>query len=179
MSVTTRRAAVALAVAATAGLAAVASAATRHPATTVVKAAHNSHQNKQIVVDAHGNTLYRLTGDTPRHVLCTHRRVMGLDCLLIWKPVTMRSSSTSAIKAGAGVSGALTLLRRARNSYQVVLRGMPLYTFTGDSRRGDVNGEGIRSFGGVWHTVPASTRRTTSTPAPMPTPTTTYPTTPY
>ncbi len=179
MSVTRRRAAVTLAVAATAGLAAVSSAATRHPATTVVKAAHNSHQNKQIVVDAHGNTLYRLTGDTPRHVLCTHRRVMGLDCLVIWKPLTVRSSSTSAIKAGSGVSGALTLLRRARNSYQVVLRGMPLYTYVGDSRRGDVNGEGIRSFGGVWHTVPASTRRTTSTPAPMPTPTTTYPTTPY
>jgi predicted lipoprotein with Yx(FWY)xxD motif len=179
MSMTRRRAAVALAVAATAGLAAVSSAATRHPATTVVKAAHNSHQNKQIVVDVHGNTLYRLTGDTPRHVLCTHRRVMGLDCLVIWKPVTVRSSSTSAIKAGSGVSGALTLLRRARNSYQVVLRGMPLYTYAGDSRQGDVNGEGIRSFGGVWHTVPASTRRTTTTPAPMPTPTTTYPTTPY
>ena len=179
MSVTRRRAAVTLAVAATAGLAAVSSAATRHPATTVVKAAHNSHQNKQIVVDVHGNTLYRLTGDTPRHVLCTHRRVMGLDCLVIWKPLTVRSSSTSAIKAGSGVSGALTLLRRARNSYQVVLRGMPLYTYVGDSRRGDVHGEGIRSFGGVWHTVPASTRRTTSTPAPMPTPTTTYPTTPY
>jgi predicted lipoprotein with Yx(FWY)xxD motif len=179
MSVTRRRAAVALAVAATAGLAAVASAAPRHPATTVVKAAHNSHQNKQIVVNVHGNTLYRLTGDTTRHVLCTHRRVQGLDCLVIWKPLTVRSSSTSAIKAGSGVSGALTLLRRARNSYQVVLRGMPLYTYIGDSRRGDVNGEGIRSFGGVWHTVPASTRRTTPTPAPMPTPTTTYPTTPY
>jgi hypothetical protein len=68
MSVIRRRAAVTLAVAATAGLAAVASAATRHPATTVVKAAHNSHQNKQIVVDAHGNTLYRLTGDTPGHL---------------------------------------------------------------------------------------------------------------
>jgi len=60
--------------------------------------------------------------------------------------------------AGSGVSGALTLLRRGRNSYQVVLRGMPLYTYVGDSRRSDVNGEGIRSFGGVWHTVPASTR---------------------
>lgn len=179
MSVTRRWAAVALAVAATAGLAAVASAVTRHPATTVVKAAHNSHQNKQIVVNVHGATLYRLTGDTPRHVLCTHRRVNGLDCLVIWKPLTVRSSSTSAIKAGPGVSGALTLLRRARNSYQVVLRGMPLYTYAGDSRPGDVNGEGIRSFGGVWHTVPASTRRATSTPAPMPTPTTTYPTKPY
>ncbi|MDX6659980.1 MAG: hypothetical protein QOJ55_802, partial [Solirubrobacteraceae bacterium] len=138
MSVTRRWSAVALAVATTAGLVAVASAAT-HPATTVVKAAHNTHQNKQIVVNVHGTTLYRLTGDTPRHVLCTHRLVRGLDCLVIWKPLTVRSSSTSAIKAGTGVSGALTLLRRARNSYQVVLRGMPLYTYIGDSRRGDVN----------------------------------------
>ena len=177
MSVTRRWSAAALAVAATAGLVAVASAATRHPATKVVQAAHNTRQNKQIVVNAHGITLYRLTGDSPRHVLCTHRRVNGLDCLVIWKPLTVRSSSTSAIKAGTGVSGKLTLLRRARNSYQVVLRGMPLYTYIGDSRRGDVNGEGIRSFGGVWHTVPASTQRATSTPAPMPTPT--YPTTPY
>ena len=177
MSVTRRWSAAALAVAATAGLVAVASAATRHPATTVVQAAHNTRQNKQIVVTAHGITLYRLTGDSPRHVLCTHRRVNGLDCLVIWKPLTVRSSSTSAIKAGTGVSGKLTLLRRARNSYQVVLRGMPLYTYIGDSRRGDVNGEGIRSFGGVWHTVPASTQRATSKPAPMPTPT--YPTTPY
>ena len=182
MSMRSRRAAAALALAALAGLAAIAGLAAVSSATTrttVVKAAHNSHQNKQIVVNVHGTTLYRLTGDTPRHVLCTHRRVNGLDCLVIWKPLTVRSSSTSAIKAGTGVTGALTLLRRARNSYQVVLRGMPLYTYIGDSRRGDVNGEGIRSFGGVWHTVPASTRRTTTTPAPMPTPTTTYPTTPY
>jgi predicted lipoprotein with Yx(FWY)xxD motif len=177
MSVTRRHAAAALALAAVAGLPAIASGVTR---TTVVKAAHNSHQNKTIVVNVHGTTLYRLTGDTPRHVLCTHRLVRGLDCLVIWKPLTVRSSSTSAIKAGTGVSGALTLLRRARNSYQVVLRGMPLYTYIGDSRRGDVNGEGIRSFGGVWHTVPASTRRATTTPSPTTTsPTMTYPTTGY
>jgi len=177
MSVTRRCAAAALVLAAIAGLSAVASAVTR---TTVVKAAHNARQNKEIVVNVHGTTLYRLTGDTPRHVLCTHRLVKGLDCLVIWKPLTVRSSSTSAIKAGTGVSGALTLLRRARNSYQVVLRGMPLYTYVGDSRRGDVNGEGIRSFGGVWHTVPASTRRATTTPSPTTTaPMTTYPTSGY
>ena len=62
------------------------------------------------------------------------------------------------------------LFRRARNSYQVTLRGIPLYTFAGDSHRGDVNGEGIRSFGGTWHTVPASTRASTPTPTPAPTP---------
>jgi len=174
MSVTHRQVALALALAATGGLAAASAGLASTTPTTVVKAAHNSHQNKTIVVNARGVTLYRLTGDTPRHLKCTHKLVGGLDCLSIWKPLTVRSSSTSKIKAGTGVTGKLGLFRRARNSYQVTLRGIPLYTFAGDSHRGDVNGEGIRSFGGTWHTVPASTRASTpmpmSTPTPMPSP---------
>jgi predicted lipoprotein with Yx(FWY)xxD motif len=166
MSVSRRQAALGLALVATGGLAVATGVVAKPQAKSVVKSAHNAHQNKQIVVDTHGNTLYRLTGDTPRHLKCTHTLVNGLDCLTIWKPLTVSSSSTSAIKAGSGVSGTLGLVRRARNSYQVTLRGMPLYTFIRDARKGDVAGEGIRSFGGVWHTVPASTRRVTSTPPP-------------
>ena len=176
MSLTRRHAALALALAATGGLVAAASGVAATPQrTTVVKSAHNSHQNKQIVVNASGVTLYLLTGDTPRHLKCTHKLVGGLDCLSIWKPLTVRSSSTSAIKAGSGVSGKLGLFRRARNSYQVTLRGIPLYAFAGDSHRGDVNGENIHSFHGVWHTVPASTRAANPTPAPTPMPTPGYP----
>jgi len=125
-----------------------------------------------IVVDAHGATLYRLKPETTRHLLCK-----SSTCLAIWKPLTVRSSSTSKIKAGPGVTGSLGLLRRARNSYQVTLRGLPLYTFAGDSRRGDDNGEKIHSFGGTWFSVPASTR--SASPAPTaPSPTTTAPTYP-
>jgi predicted lipoprotein with Yx(FWY)xxD motif len=178
MSLTRRHAALALALTATGGLVAAASGVAATPQrTTVVKSAHNSKQNKNIVVNTRGVTLYLLTGDTPRHLKCTHKLVGGLDCLSIWKPLTVRSSSTSAIKAGSGVSGKLGLFRRARNSYQVTLRGIPLYTFAGDSHRGDVNGENIHSFHGVWHTVPASTRAANPTPAPtpMPTPTPGYP----
>jgi predicted lipoprotein with Yx(FWY)xxD motif len=175
MSLTRRHAALALALAATGGLVATTSVLAKTHQTTVVKSAHNSHQNKQIVVNASGVTLYLLTGDTPRHLKCTHKLVGGLDCLSIWKPLTVRSSSTSAIKAGSGVSGKLGLFRRARNSFQVTLRGIPLYTFAGDSHRGDVNGENIHSFHGVWHTVPASTRAANPTPAPTPMPTPGYP----
>jgi predicted lipoprotein with Yx(FWY)xxD motif len=166
-----RSAVLALVLAATGALVVLPSAmATRHR-TTVVKAAHNAHLNKQIVVDARSMTLYRLKPETPRHLLCASQR-----CLAVWKPLTVRSSSTSAIKAGPGVTGRLGLLRRGRNSYQVTLRGMPLYRYTGDSSRGDANGENIASFGGTWHAVPASTTtRTTPPTMPAPTPTPTYP----
>jgi predicted lipoprotein with Yx(FWY)xxD motif len=176
MSVTGRRAALALALAAAGGVIAAAPGLARDTRTTVVKAAHNARQNKQIVVNARGMTLYLLTGDAPRHLKCTHRLVGGLDCLTIWKPLTVRTSSTSRIKAGPGVTGRLGLVKRAKNSYQVTLRGIPLYTYVGDSRRGDVNGEGIRSFGGTWHTLPASTRSPSTKPptTTMP-PTTSYP----
>lgn len=173
MSLRRRQVALGSALTLAAGLAVVA-AASGVSQTTVVKAAHNAKQNKQIVVNAHGRTLYLLTGDTPKHLKCTHKRVGGLDCLVIWSPLTVRSSSTSKIKAGSGVTGKLGLFKRARNSYQVTLRGIPLYTYVGDSRGGDVNGEGIHSFHGVWHTVAASTHSTTSTPPP----TTTAPTYP-
>jgi predicted lipoprotein with Yx(FWY)xxD motif len=172
MSLTRRQAALGLALAATGGLVAAASgvAATPHR-TTVVKSAHNSMQNKNIVVNARGVTLYRLTGDTARHPKCTHKLVGGLDCLTIWVPLTRTSSSTAKIKAGPGVTGTLGLFKRAKNSYQVTLRGMPLYTFAPDNgKKGAVGGEGIHSFHGVWHTVPASTRATNPTPTPAPTP---------
>ena len=171
MSVTRRKAALGLALAATGGLVAAASGVAAAPhRTTVVKSAHNSMQNKNIVVDTHGVTLYRLTGDTSAHSKCTHKLVNGLDCLKIWKPLTVRSSSTSTIKTGSGVSGSLGLFRRAKNSYQVTLRGMPLYTFAADNGKGDVYGENIHSFGGIWHTVAASTRAPTPAPTPSPTP---------
>jgi predicted lipoprotein with Yx(FWY)xxD motif len=172
MSLTRRHAALGLALAATGGLVAAASgvAATPHR-TTVVKSAHNSNQNKNIVVNARGATLYRLTGDTASHPKCTHKPVGGLDCLTIWVPLTRTSSSTSKIKAGPGVTGTLGLFKRAKNSYQVTLRGMPLYTYAPDNgRRGAVTGEGIHSFHGVWHTVVASTRAANPTPTPAPTP---------
>ena len=39
-----------------------------------------------------------------------------------------------------------------------------------DNGKGDVNGENIHSFGGIWHTVAASTRAPTPAPTPSPTP---------
>jgi hypothetical protein len=39
---------------------------------------------------------------------------------------------------------------------QVTAAGLVLYRFSGDSKAGQANGEGISSFGGTWHAVKES-----------------------
>jgi hypothetical protein len=48
---------------------------------------------------------------------------------------------------------------------QVTADGAPLYYFSGDSAAGQVNGQGIKSFGGVWYAVQASGQPLKSTAA--------------
>jgi Secreted repeat of unknown function len=49
---------------------------------------------------------------------------------------------------------------------QVTAEGAPLYYFSGDSAAGQVNGQGLKSFGGIWHAVQASGQPLTSAAAP-------------
>jgi hypothetical protein len=62
---------------------------------------------------------------------------------------------------------------------QATANGDPLYRFSKDTGPGDAKGEGLSSFGGVWHVVhaggPGEVTPTTGTPAtvsPSTTPTT-------
>jgi predicted lipoprotein with Yx(FWY)xxD motif len=122
--------------------------------TRVVGAASNSTLRETVVVDAHGRTLYALHPESTHHLLCkTHA------CLQAWPPLTVHSGNVK-LTAGHGVEGHLGLLRRGNGKWQVTLRGMPLYRFSGDSMQGEANGEGIKSFGGTWHAVTAQTKST-------------------
>jgi predicted lipoprotein with Yx(FWY)xxD motif len=132
--------------------------------TPTLSASHNSMLNKTIVVDARGRTLYALSPETVHHLLCRSHA-----CLEIWRPVTVRSRAV-ALHAAHGVEGHLALLKRSDGKLQVTLRGLPLYRFSGDSANGEANGDGIRSFGGRWHVVPAKPAQapppTMSSPSP-------------
>jgi predicted lipoprotein with Yx(FWY)xxD motif len=114
----------------------------------IVRATHNDAQKKTIVVDAKGLTLYRLSPETGKHLLCK-----SSACVSFWPPLTVGSRSAKLV-AGSGVHGKLGLIRRGYR-YQVTLGGKPLYRYSGDSGKGKVNGEGVVSFGGTWHTVAA------------------------
>jgi predicted lipoprotein with Yx(FWY)xxD motif len=133
-------------------------------ATRVLGAASSPALRETIVVDSHGRTLYALRPETTRHLLCRSRA-----CLEVWLPLTVRSASVR-VTAGHGVEGRLGLLHRS-GKWQVTLRGMPLYRFSGDSAKGEANGEGIRSFGGVWHAVRAG-KKPAAPPTTPPTPST-------
>jgi predicted lipoprotein with Yx(FWY)xxD motif len=136
-----------------------------------VRSASNATLRTNVVVNLQGHTLYALSPETSRHLLCK-----STACLHLWPPLTV-SFATAKLKAGAGVQGRLGLVRRGSKSFQVTLRGMPLYRFAGDRGRDESHGQGIESFGGRWHAVTASSAApaqpmqpssTESAPAPTP-----------
>ena len=104
---------------------------------------------KTIVVEAkRGMTLYYLTGDTKA------RKCKNSTCTGLWPPLTVKSLHTKVTK-GKGIIGKLTVFKRPDGKFQVALRGKPLYRYAGDSAKGQANGEGLVSFGGTWHAMPA------------------------
>lgn len=94
-----------------------------------------------------GRTLYMLTADSASSSAC------DASCAQIWTPL----ATTGSPAAGSGVQAALLgTITRSDGSKQVTYGGHPLYTFSGDSGSGQVNGEGIMSFGGTWYVLATS-----------------------
>jgi predicted lipoprotein with Yx(FWY)xxD motif len=122
--------------------------------------ASNATLSEQVVVNAQGRTLYALSPETAKHLLCKTS-----ECFRHWPPLTVGSASTK-LKAGAGVQGHLAILRRSNGMLQVTLRGLPLYRYSGDGAKGQANGEGIKSFGGTWHAAGATSSAKATQPTP-------------
>lgn len=117
------------------------SSSTSTPATTgsavTIKTATMTVKGKSItaLVSSKGLTLYYNTSDTTSSV-CSG------GCASAWPPILSTSTPSSA----TSLPGTLSLLTDANGS-QVTYNGHPLYTYSGDSAPGQINGEGI---GGVW-----------------------------
>ncbi len=133
---------------------------------TTVSSASNAKLGEQLVVEAHGRTLYALSPETTHHLLCK-----SSECIKFWPPLTVRSHNTK-LTAGSGVHGRLALLRRANGTWQVTLGGLPLYRYSGDHASGEANGQHIHSFGGTWHVISATGGASPATPATPTTPAT-------
>jgi predicted lipoprotein with Yx(FWY)xxD motif len=58
------------------------------------------------------------------------------------------------VAAGTRPKGPVKLgtIKRPEGRIQVTYKGMPVYTYFGDRRKGEANGEGLRDVG-VWHAV--------------------------
>jgi predicted lipoprotein with Yx(FWY)xxD motif len=158
------------------GLAALLAASALAAGTVTIGSASNAKLNEKVLVNAQRRTLYVLTPETAKHLLCTSG-----ECLKFWPPLTVASRATK-LKLGAGVHGKLGILHRSNGLLQVTLNGLPLYRFAEDHASGEVNGQNFKGFGGTWHVLsdagtPSSTAPASSS-AQAPTGTTPTSTTP-
>ena len=126
-------------------------------AKVVARTAHNGKLGKTILVTTSGRTLYRLSAEHNGKFICVDK-----TCLSFWHPLVVARGTKPT-----GVNG-LSVVRRPTGQMQVTFRGGPLYTFTGDKKAGDANGEGFKDVG-VWHAA-SPQRATTPAPAPSPNP---------
>ena len=102
-----------------------------------------------IIVDGKGMTAYYYQPDVPNSGVST---CTG-GCLAHWPAIT----SASATPVVAGITAKITVIA---STNQIVVNGRPIYTFAGDTKAGDTNGQGI---GGIWYVVsPAGVELTPS-----------------
>jgi len=100
----------------------------------------------RVLVDASsGLALYHFDKDTNGTIACTS------TCATRWPPLVLAAGKTSAT-GPQGVSS-LAVVARPDSGQQVTYKGQPQYKFAGDSKAGEVNGDGI---GGVWHVTVVS-----------------------
>lgn len=96
--------------------------------------------HKTVLTNLKGMTLYSLSVEKNGRFICTG------SCTKTWPPLL--------VAAGTKPKGPVTLgtIKRPEGKIQVTFKGLPLYTFDGDSKKGEANGEGIKDVG-TWHAV--------------------------
>jgi predicted lipoprotein with Yx(FWY)xxD motif len=93
---------------------------------------------RTVLTTRRGLTLYSLSVERHGRFVCTR------SCLSVWHPLVIRKG----VKPRGPVK--LGTVRRPDGRTQVTFRGRPLYTFSGDSRKGEAGGEGFKDVG-TWH----------------------------
>ena len=94
------------------------------------------------VLVENGRTLYMLSADSPNHSTCS------TSCLTYWPPVSGKKPAHAP-----GVTATIGTTSVKTGGTTLTVGGRPLYTFVKDSAPGDVEGEGVKNFGGVWYAV--------------------------
>jgi|tagenome__1003787_1003787.scaffolds.fasta_scaffold20980308_3 predicted lipoprotein with Yx(FWY)xxD motif len=100
-----------------------------------------------ILVDGKGRTVYEFANDKNGLSTCSG------GCAANWPFV---AASTSLPTSLPGVTGSLGTTTRSDGARQVTVAGHPVYTFAGDARPGQTNGQGVVLDGGLWTVASAA-----------------------
>jgi predicted lipoprotein with Yx(FWY)xxD motif len=104
----------------------------------------------QILVDGRGRSLYLFEKDTRSRSGCSG------TCVVYWPPLLTKGASAAV---GGAKRSLLGSIRRGDGTRQVTYAGHPLYLFSGDAKRGQTNGEGLKDFGAAWYAVAPSGKK--------------------
>ena len=104
----------------------------------------------RILVDGRGRSLYLFEKDRHGRSACS-----GV-CAAYWPPLLTNGKATAINGAKRTLLGSI---RRGGGSRQVTYAGHPLYFFSGDSKRGQTNGEGLHDFGAGWYVLTPSGKK--------------------
>ena len=96
-----------------------------------------------VLTNAQGFTLYSFAPDTAITSECNG------SCAQIWPPVE------GPVTTGTGIPGKLSTIARSDGATQATYNGRPIYTYVGDTRPGQANGNNLNLNGGLWHEVTA------------------------
>jgi predicted lipoprotein with Yx(FWY)xxD motif len=112
-----------------------------HGSKTVVGEARPPSLHKTVLTNIKGLTLYSLSAERNGRFICTSR-----SCTATWFPLIVARGTTpkGPVKLGT--------VKRPEGRIQVTFKGLPLYTFEGDSAKGQTKGEGFKDVG-TWHAV--------------------------
>jgi predicted lipoprotein with Yx(FWY)xxD motif len=141
----TRRNQLAAALLAIVGAGVLVIAATGAASKATVSATSNGTLGK-IIVGASGLTLYHYTDDHGKVVKCSGA------CAAQWPPVLI--GKTAKPVAGPGITASkLGTVTRPDGTVQVTYGGYALYRFAGDTKKGQVNGQGLEK---AWYAIAPS-----------------------
>jgi predicted lipoprotein with Yx(FWY)xxD motif len=121
------------------------------PALTVTIRATTVAGLGTVLVNAQGRTLYTLSSESSGKLTCT----VSNGCSQSWTEVDLPSGASAATAADNAKSSLLATETGATGTL-VTYNGWPLYTFVGDSKATQANGEGLQSFGGTWYVLSTS-----------------------
>ncbi len=123
--------------------------ATNAPAASSLASSGSSLGN--IVVNGTGLTVYIFDKDTAN----TGKSACTGACLSTWPPVTTTAPNPHV----TGISGTVATITDPDGKMQITINGLPLYTFAGDTAKGDVKGQGLQN---VWWVLSPSGKKITT-----------------
>ncbi len=108
-----------------------------------LRGTHNKALDATILISPSGLTLYHMTAEKGKKVVCTGQ------CAQFWPPLLIKRNAKPT--SGTGLDPKkLGTIRRPDGRFQVTYAGFPLYTFAGDKKPGQANGEGVEK---IWFAV--------------------------